>query len=348
MRTATRSSLCAALLAGSTLAGCTSLDDEYRGALPQSRQITIAVPERGGAAGKASAGEGVGEIGQALVGQLSEYYQFTYGVSTVVNASALALLGLLHAVVEQRPTSQTQNSRTWGPHTPGGLDPLTYRAVVTRVAPLEYTFAIEARARGSQSDADFLPLLDGEITLGGSPGTGKGNMSLHFDNGRALRPAQCEQGTVSYVFDDTQPLATLDVIFDRFANANPRGLGCGSETPHDATYHYDRGGDGSGSFVFALQTDVHKKSDGKPALEDVSIRSRWLASGAGRADVKVAGGEVKSDLEAAGAGQAAVILSQCWDTSFLTAYETSTPEAVKLVPTAGDPGACAFPVMQLP
>ena len=347
MRTSTLRALSASLLAGAALSGCAALDDEYRQAIPTSQQVTIAVPQAGGGAGKSSVG-GVGELGQALVGSPSEYYLFTWTVSTAVNTSALALLALLHGIVEQHPTSQTANSRTWGPHPPGGLDPLTYRAVVTREAPGQYAFSIDARLRTSNDEADFQPLLDGGITLGSSPQTGKGHMTLHFDHARLLKPLACEQGTVSHVFDNTQPVATLDVAFDKFANANPRGIGCLGETPHDATYHYDRSGDGSGNFTFALATNVHKLGENKPALEDVSIRSRWLASGAGRADVKIAGGEVKTDLEALKLGQTSVIVSQCWDTGFVTAYETSTPEAIQLVKTAGDDKACAFPVMQLP
>lgn len=346
MRTHTLRSLSTALCAGAALSGCGALDDEYRQAIPTSEQVTIAVPQAGGA-GKASV-DGVGELGQALVGSPSEYYLFTWTVSTAVNTSAAALLALLHGIVEQHPTSQTQNSRTWGPHTPGGLDPLTYRAVVTREAPLSYSFTIDARLRNSNDEADFKPLLDGQIALGNSPKTGKGRMTLHFDNARLLKPLACEQGTVSYLFDNTQPVATLDVAFDKFANDNARGLGCLGEKPHDATYHYDRSGDGSGNFTFALRANVHKPIENKPALEDISIRSRWLASGAGRADVKVAGGEVKADLEALQIAQTSVILSQCWDTGFVTAYETSTPEAVQLVKTSGDDKACAFPVMQLP
>src|SRR5262249_48370778 len=100
---------------------------------------------RGGAAPPACRRGAVGELPHPRVGQLSGSSQSPCGVSPVVSGSALALPGLLQTVVERRPTSQTANSRTWGPWTPGGLDPLTYRAVVEKTGPLDFDFAIEAR-----------------------------------------------------------------------------------------------------------------------------------------------------------------------------------------------------------
>src|SRR5207244_13436147 len=104
-----------------------------------------------------------------------------WGVSTDINLHALGTLALLHAIVEQHPTSRTATSRTWGPWTPGGLDPLTYRAVVERAGAGAYTYSIDARPRASTADQDFLPLLDGKITRGALARTGKGDLTLHFD-----------------------------------------------------------------------------------------------------------------------------------------------------------------------
>ena len=348
MRPPLLAAVTASLLAGPMLAGCRSIDDEYRNAVPTNQQVTIAVPRvGGGTSGSSLGGSGVGVTSQALIGQVAEYYQFTYDFSTGVNTAALSLLGLLHQIVEQPATSQTQSSRTWGPHTPGGLDPLTYRAVVTKLGGTDYSFRIEARPRASMADQDFLPVLDGKMTLGVEDRTGKGNMTIHFDNTRTLRPTACERGSVTFVFDNTAPVATLDVTFSQFGNDNPKGLGCRDEMPHDATYHYDRSGDGAGNFVFAFSSSIHKPEENRPQAEDISIRSRWLGSGAGRADVKISAGEVATDLAAQNLGSS-VILSQCWDAGFLSVYETATPVEAHLVATDGDPGKCAFPSQHLP
>lgn len=326
--------------------GCAGTDEEFRKAVPTAEQVTIAVPAAARPSGQSLGGVGVTSSG--LLGQPAEFYGLSVAVSAAVNASALAILGVLHLIVEQPPTSVDPHSRTWGPFTPGGLDPLTYRATVTRLDPSDFTYAIVARPRASQSEADYLPLLDGTLTRTLIEGRGRGTAVLHFDNGRALRPLQCEQGTIRYAFDNSGPTATLAVTLTRFANANPRGVGCLGETPHDGSYLHDRNLDGSGDFVFALQTNIHRADEHKPLLEDVTVRSRWLASGAGRADVKIAGGEVQADLVAARLGQDFVAASQCWGPAFTTTYESSTPEALHLIATAGNPSTCSFTSQQLP
>jgi hypothetical protein len=327
-------------------AGCGLGDDEYQNAPPTSRQVTIPVP---GANGKTSASsEGGGHIDSALLGTTSEYYQFTYAVSATVNVVTIALVDLVHHIAEQKPSSSGMNSRTWGPYTPGGLDPLTYRQVVTKLADKHFTFSIEARLKSESSDAAFVALLDGEITKGKDPDTGKGTMTLHFDNRRKLLPDTCEQGTIAFAFDNTQPLAVNDVMFHQFANANPMNKLCKSETPTDAMYHYDQTSDGAGDFVFSFAANIHKDTDNKPLSETVSIRSRWLASGAGRSDFKLSGGEVQTDLMTAGLMQTFVSASQCWDASYQTIYETSAPSQLHLIATAGDPMKCAFTSEMLP
>lgn len=324
-------------------AGCGLGDAEYSGAPPRVESVTIAVPATGAKANSSS--NGVGRSDDALLGQTSEYYQFTYGVSTEVNLGTLELLGLVHLIVSQPSTSQTANSRTWGPYTPGGLDPLAYRVLVTKLAPGQFTFSIDAAPKGT---TNFIPLLDGTMNKGVNSGTGKGTMTLHFDNRRTLRPDTCEQGNVAFAFDDTQPSATLDVMFDKFANANPKNILCLTETPHDASYHFDRTADGAGNFVFTVKANIHKVVENKPLLEDISMRSRWQSGGAGRADFSVTGGEVTSDLAKGGFKQTAVTASQCWDGSFLTVYETSDPQQLKLIATDGDSAKCAFSSAQLP
>lgn len=337
--------LCLGALLGAPL-GC---DDsaEFRGAIPTTQQVTVPVP---GASGKTSATQeaGVGVESYALVGQGSEFYAFTWAVSADINTRALVLLGLLHLIVEQYPTSRTADSRTWGPWTPGGLDPLTYRAVVKKTGARDYTYAIDARPRASTADADFLPLLDGNVTKAALGDKGKGKMTLHFDHLRKLRADACEVGTVVGTFDDTGPAASLDVRFQQFANNNPQNPLCKKDAPADAAYHYDRAADGAGNFVFSLTANIHRADQNKPGLETSTVRSRWAADGRGRSDVKITGAEVTADLQAAHLSDAFVSASQCWDGSFKTVYETSSPAQINLIATAGDEAKCAFSSAMLP
>lgn len=350
--------LASAALASVTLAGCgflgsigSSDDQEYRAVTPSDPQVTIGFPGSSTSATTRSVGLDVGDIDSrawALVGQVSEYYQLTYGISSFVNSSAVELLGLIRIITLLPSTSRTATSRTWGPHTPGGLDPLTYRVVITRLEPELYSFAIQARAKDSQREADFVPLLDGEITPGQGAGRGKGTMHLRFDNRRKLRSETCEQGTVRYAFNNTSEPATLNVDFLQVGTTNAQNSLCKQEPPRDAMYHYDRMADGSGNFVYDLKTNAHKAADNRPLPEQVVMRSRWKSTGTGRSDVKISGGEVDADLKAAGQSMTYVTASQCWDNQFKTTYQTSAPAALNLLPTDGQETSCAFTSAMLP
>src|SRR5262249_49748836 len=88
--------------------------------------------------------------------------------------------------------------------------------------------------------------------------------------------------------------------------------------------------DGSGTLAVDAQGDL----DGDPStFETGQVRSRWLPSGAGRADV-----EVRGDADA-GTG---TLVTECWDASFDRVYATATaPDGG--VASEGDPSACVFP-----
>jgi hypothetical protein len=105
-----------------------------------------------------------------------------------------------------------------------------------------------------------------------------------------------------------------------------------SGEPVAADYAYDEGTDGSGNMTFDVQADV----GGTSALEDVTIRSRWLSTGEGRGDFRIAGGDL---------GTEQAIGSQCWSTLFLESYYTDN---ANFMPTEGDPASCAFATADLP
>ena len=72
---------------------------------------------------------------------------------------------------------------------------------------------------------------------------------------------------------------------------------------------------------------------GSTALEDVAVTSRWRATGAGRADVVIEGG----DLVASGVDSASFV--ECWGTDFTRVYYS---DSVGLKESEGEVSACAF------
>ena len=78
------------------------------------------------------------------------------------------------------------------------------------------------------------------------------------------------------------------------------------------------------------------------------LRSRWNEKGQGRADGKIADGEVSIDLRNAGLSERYVSFSQCFGQGGKALYQTASPESLRLLTSLGDPSVCtpktaAFP-----
>ncbi|HJZ84621.1 MAG TPA: hypothetical protein VKN99_05585 [Polyangia bacterium] len=295
-------------------AGCVANPDdgagEYRAAIPPENSIQINVP--GGAAGT------TGEHTANLLGQTADFYAITRLTSERVNGDVGFVLAVLWAIVHTPPASISGNSATWGPFTPT-LSPVNYRLVVTRVAPGQYSYHLDGRPKASTSEADFQALISGSATPSTPPGRGAGSFSVNLTLGHQMDPVGTRgTGSVAVSYDFSGNPKSISV---HFANVSDD-----SGQPVTADYLYDRFDDGSGDFQF----DAHANMVGTAAaLEDGIIRSRWDASGAGRADARVSGGDAGSGLT----------VSECWNQSFQRVYFTANPA---VVPTEGTESACAY------
>src|SRR5262249_15118274 len=85
--------------------------------------------------------------------------------------------------------------------------------------------------------------------------------------------------------------------------------------------------DGSGDVVVTALGDVDDPKDGTD--ENGDLNSRWDATGAGRADVRISGGNVPSTTT--------VLASECWSDAFARTYYTDN---VSYRPTTGDASSC--------
>src|SRR5262249_47458441 len=102
------------------------------------------------------------------------------------------------------------------------------------------------------------------------------------------------------------------------------GGGMALQTFH---YAYTEKPDQSGTLSFTSYGDT---DDPGPAWETTTYDSSWLASGAGRADLSITGGDL---------GDLTVTASECWSTSFLRVYLGAS---VAWLPTEGIASACAL------
>jgi len=90
--------------------------------------------------------------------------------------------------------------------------------------------------------------------------------------------------------------------------------------------------DGSGTLTVSALGDVSTPKNG--TNENVAENSRWDHTGAGRADVKLAGGDF---------GTQTVTASECWSNAFTRVYYT---DSVSWQPAMGTSSSCAFPQAQ--
>jgi hypothetical protein len=101
-----------------------------------------------------------------------------------------------------------------------------------------------------------------------------------------------------------------------------------------ADYAYNEAADGAGDMTFDVASDI--TGSATSLKETVTLRSRWIATGAGRADARVSGGDL---------GAQQITASECWNTMFNRVFYK---DSLDLAPAEGAESACAFATQDLP
>jgi hypothetical protein len=190
--------------------------------------------------------------------------------------------------------------------------------VVTLIGSGQYSYEVDGRPHLSTSDADWQAILTGQGYDDSTPTFRTGNFVVNNDVMRALDPTRTTStGTVSITYDArAYPLnAVADVV--------PND---GTGQSYDVNVQHAQAA--SGVMTLTAVADVSTPPDGQN--ENVDDDSRWDATGAGRADVKVTGGDF---------GSTTVLLSQCWSDTFAQTFYT---DSVNFAPTSGDAASCVF------
>jgi hypothetical protein len=291
-----------------SLGACIRQDEppgEIAKAIPTSDQVKINLPD----------------TATRAVGDPATWYKATRDVTRTFNGSTAWVLILIHGIVETPATSVKGNVYTWGPGSQP-LDPADYKLDVTANADGTYDYVLSGHSK-TVANAQFEAVITGHADPRPGELQGNGNFLLDFDAGRRVNPIDSgdAKGQVDATYDLAQRHLGLHIMT---TDANNQ--------PVEADYAYNETVDHAGDMVFNVQADA----GGGPALEDVELRSRWLATGAGRADLKISGGDL---------GTASATASECWDTMFDRVYYT---DSVNYSPTEGSVSACAFAMPDLP
>jgi hypothetical protein len=312
------------LLCASTLlfVGCGQLqENEFREGLPSKQMVEVKEP--GGTRGQ---GLESSEISGFGLDQTSDFYKLTRGATVVVNGGTAAVLNLVEEITKHTPTTIEGNVAVWGPHT-DALSPTTWKLTVTETGSNTYGYKLEGKAK-ADADTAFKVILSGTHTIGtDAQGNrvrelGNGSMRLDWDAAQTLPEHGREVGVaeIRYSRASAQAVATVEADFRQVNDDDRPG------TRVDANYRYKETPGAGGEFDFAL----NKNMDQDPAralIERLTIKSRWAQSGAGRADVKLTGGDI-------GSGSATV--NECWDANFLSKYMS-----ISYAPTFGYGNASA-------
>jgi hypothetical protein len=321
----------AVALATTTLGACgKDGGEEFRDGVPYREDVTLAIPAQDAPAGALTAGDGTTAIHSGLLGERSDLYTITRAITVVVNTETAAVLALVRNITEYPPSSIAGQTAVWGPYSEP-LSPNTWRLTVERLAPGQFHYVLEAKAK-ALADAPYLTVLSGHHNLS-TPGAhrrahlpayGSGDFVLDWDAAQLLPEHDDNVGKAAFVYSRVSPTSEVDinVTFTQIRDKDTGML-------IDATYGYVATPGAGGSFDFKQIKDTIATT---PALETSTFHSRWLESGAGRSDVQIQGGDL-------GAAQATI--SECWSGSFLSVYMTNSyGDAAK---TWGAETACAFP-----
>jgi hypothetical protein len=303
------------LAVGSLWAGCGAGSDGYQAALPTREAVAIQVPTASGVSSASVRREALGAT-QAT------FYTMTVQISTQLNQATSSMFEMIDDAVATPPSGHDANNEYWGPFTPA-LSPVTVELGVQKVDRQDYNFFLGGEPKGATSPA-FMPLLGGSShQVDAAHRSGK--MEVNFTNMNSLDPTtNAATGAIAFTFDDTADPRTVQVHFGDFLDGKP-----GSQ-PVNATYQYAEHPDTSGNFQFGLRANFD--SDPNNVLEDVALMSRWLASGAGRADLVATGGSLPAGF--------VVHATECWDASFARVFYTEDVDPTK---TEGSASACALP-----
>ena len=313
-------------LVWSVLCGCTlekrDEADEFRDAVPEPEAAALSGPDASSSRGTAAAIPGRATLAAAPTLGYAKWYGFTRGMRQGVNVVTASVLGSVWLVLHSVPSELSKDTAVWGPYS-DELSPARYRFQVKRVAPDEYEYVLEGQRK--EAGADYQAVLAGHGFGRLDARHGQGTFTIDLDAAKALDPFEHakDSGTVRIDY-------ALPHDFSENPGALPRTISAHVDPEGEAQYSVKSVAelDQTGSIQVSAHVDVEDSK--ATALEDVLIDSRWLASGAGRADISISGGDLPLGLDA-------VTAVECWSSAFTQSYYQ---DSVDLEPTSGDMNAC--------
>ncbi len=242
-----------------------------------------------------------------------------------MNNSIFNLLEILEQARKLNPSKRADDYREWGPfRDKAGLIEREVRLVIERHdAPAEhFEWHIDVRRL---RDAEWVEAIGGTYQPTEELKRGVGEFSLEAERVRRAKLAgpnddpNLRRLVVRYATDADPLHIELDLVAQNGTLA----------------YAYDEYGDKSGSMRFDVTADwLAAHAGGTAAKETLKVTTRWVSSGAGRADLLVTGGDVGNTEVDGGV--------ECWDAAFNVVYgrENWDSDGDGVRELIGDPADC--------
>jgi hypothetical protein len=312
--------------------GCARTGDdvsEFREAIPVEGSVNVDGPDSttSGDMGAASGMRGALAADPSNGGP-AYWYAFTRNVRDGVNLVTGAVLVSVWFVVHSEPSELETDRAVWGPYDGDALDPVRWRLSVNRIGENHFEYALEGQPKAGGASAPYLTVLRGDGYSRKSELHGDGAFEIDLDNARALDPARHagDSGTVTVEHDLPETIGRKRDALPRTITASLRPAG-GEYLVITSAAREDHSGE------LTVEGEVDLEDSATSALESVAITSRWHATGAGRADIGLAGGDLSD------AGFERVTAVECWGTSFSRVFYT---DSVDFQPTEGTESDCAY------
>lgn len=308
------------LAAALAIAGCQPVAedpaDAYRKALPSAASVQLGVPDSEGTSGTALTLNVPGPTG-ALIdpgSYRSEYAIVSYWTALTVNVGTWWTLELVKFITAHPATTCDDTSCTWGPWL--GDDNLNFWKFHAVKANGGYDWALSLQPASAPLDP-WVDLIAGHAVPGADRDHGSGSFVIDFDAQDSLPHPEGwvkeDYGTLEITYDNTTSVS-IQATLTGGRSDDPADLGHEMNAVYDFN---DTGAGGELQFAFEDVTDT----------ESISMRTRWTATGAGRADAHY------SDPDAVG-GPLDYYASECWagaayawaetyDTKYATGSENS-------------------------
>jgi hypothetical protein len=315
------------VLAVTALTGCSvekQDTNEFQEALPEQGSMNLDGPDGAHADSTTAAGMR-GTLADGASTAPAYWYTFTRGVRDGVNAVTAAVLVSVWVVVHGEPSELDEDHAVFGPYEGDALDPARYRLTVLRIEDHHFRYLLEGQQK---SGGGYLSVLDGDGYSRASEQHGDGKFVLNLTNAKLLDPSRHanDSGSVTIVHDLPPDVGAVPDALPRTitATVTPESEASLSITSLARLDH-------TGEIDVTAHADIDPSH--ATALEDVKVTSRWQATGAGRADIDISGG----DLPQAGFDEVTAV--ECWGSDFSSVYYT---DSAGLKPTAGSVSECVY------